>query len=418
MKKTLAFFLAALLLAACTGEDLPESEFSLSDYPVNDPATALPAGGTVELVLKWDESWTITSSQPWLSVRPSEGKAGKYKIRLTTEPNESAQVRDAVLTLSSESKTSQLTIRQNPNIYNKTFLQTKKVFWSFSWIYNSSAHMSRSRLLMPYPETSEYQVVRDQSYGTAQLKTSRDGVKYLLDDRSGVFPASGEPFIQQTFTVDYYDVRVDFDRIVDRNIPYDKASADYKRYTAQIRDDDGSFMIDPQDGRIVQVSQTLWEESDGKRIEFARLCYNWVMDNITYGIYDGPNSINDILNRMSGDCGNQHAVWMSLMRASGIPARPIVMKAPDPDGYSHVRAEFYMPGYGWIPVDPTNEQGTGEDYFGAFKYEPLVIMNHDFGFMAEDRTNQPFICGLLQGLSVCVWGSGDFAGKEIFKFVE
>ena len=397
----------------------PVAVFTLSELPELDPATALPSGGTVKLALEWSESWTAVADKDWLTATPASGDKGKCTISLTTAPNDDTHAREATLTVSSENGTAQVTVRQHPNCYNRTYKCSRKVNWSFCWIYDKSANMARSRILMPFPKDSEYQSYRDRVFDQNLLRTSPEGVKYLISDQqSPNCPKSGESCLEQSFTVDYYDVRVDFSLIEDRNLPYDKDSDSYKRYTKQIRDENNTIMIDPEDSRIIIVSRALWEESGEDRIEYARLCHKWIIDNIQYGIFDGPNSINDILSRMQGDCGNQHAVWMSLMRAAGIPARPIVMKAPDPDGYSHVRAEFYIPGYGWIPVDPTNEQGTGEDYFGAFKYEPLVVMNNDFAFTGVDRNNKKFIVGMLQGLSVVIWGSGDYEGQEHFDFVD
>ena len=397
----------------------PTPVFTLSEIPELDPATVLPTGGTVNVALEWSEPWTAASDADWLTIIPANGDKGKRTISITTAPNSDTHAREAVLTVSSENGTAQLTIRQHPNFYNRTYLGSRRVNWSFCWIYGNGARMSRTRVLMPYPEDSQYQSYRDRIYDQEQLRTSPEGVKYLIFDKESTqCPKSGQFFIEQSFTVDYYDVRVDFSLIEERDLPYDKDSDSYKRYTKQIRDENNTIMIDPDDSRIIKVYKALWEEAGGDRIEYARLCHNWIINNISYGIFDSPNSINDILNRMQGDCGNQHAVWMSLLRAAGIPARPIVMKAPDPDGYSHVRAEFYVPGYGWIPVDPTNEQGTGENYFGAFKYEPLVVMNTDFAFTGVDRSNKKFVVGLLQGLSVVIWGSGDYEGREIFEFAD
>ena len=434
MKKTIILLCPLLSLIACNPVSVEDNEnvdsvisdpgnapvFILSDLDVNDPAVALPGGGTSAVTIEWGEPWTASSSQPWLTISPAKGAAGKRTIQLTTMRNEDPSPREAVLSVSSTNGSKTLVVRQNPNIYKTTFLRTKKVHWSFSWIYDDSSVISRSRLAMPYPVSSEYQRIRERTYSSqATLRTSPEGVKYLLDDRSfPIVPASGQIFLQQDFTVDFYDVRVDFALIENQDIPYDTKSSAYKRYTAQIKDENNTLMIDPEDKRIVQTSNDLWEQSGGKRIEFARLCHKWVIDNISYGIYDGPNSIDDILNRMSGDCGNQHAIWISLLRAAGIPARPIIMNAPNPDGYSHARGEFYIPGYGWIPVDPTNEQGTHEDYFGAFKDEPLVIMNHDLGFTGVDIKNEKFVIGMLQGLSVVIWGRGHFDGSEEFTFVE
>ena len=125
-------------------------------------------------------------------------------------------------------------------------------------------------------------------------------------------------------------------------------------------------------------------------------------NTFTYGIYDGDNSVNAIIERMSGDCGNQHAIWLSLMRAKGVPARPLVMYSPD--DFTHVRAEFCVAGYGWIPVDVTYHQGGG-DYFGRFTDDNLVVMNHEFAFKATAGTDK-FNIGLLQVVAWWFWCSG------------
>lgn len=66
--------------------------------------------------------------------------------------------------------------------------------------------------------------------------------------------------------------------------------------------------------------------------------------------------------RNGGSCMDMNAVFVSLCRAQGIPARTLY-------GYRfttlgvNCRAEFYLPGYGWVPADPALaiKQGRGLD---------------------------------------------------------
>ena len=91
------------------------------------------------------------------------------------------------------------------------------------------------------------------------------------------------------------------------NGPYTE-QAWYKRYTGKSTEADGSQMIDPTHSWVVSNANSLWDKSGGDVIEYARLCYEFVAESFTYGIYDGDNSVNAIIGRMSGDCGNQHAI--------------------------------------------------------------------------------------------------------------
>jgi hypothetical protein len=58
-----------------------------------------------------------------------------------------------------------------------------------------------------------------------------------------------------------------------------------------------------------------------------------------------------------GACGNCAIQLVAILRANGVPARLLTgrwAKDSEPDyGQFHVRADFYDPSIGWIPVDPT-----------------------------------------------------------------
>ena len=64
-----------------------------------------------------------------------------------------------------------------------------------------------------------------------------------------------------------------------------------------------------------------------------------------------------------GDCGTQSMLFSAFCRSLGIPARAtggyqmILQDTPSP----HFWAEYYLPGYGWVPVDPTVAEGA--DWF-------------------------------------------------------
>ena len=112
----------------------------------------------------------------------------------------------------------------------------------------------------------------------------------------------------------------------------------------------------------------------------AELIHEWIVnnmerDNSVLGCGDGDGDVEKILTTgvLKGKCTDINSVFVALARASNIPAREIfgirLGDAPKMSKYSrkafgsakdgvanenggqHCRAEFYLAGYGWVPVD-------------------------------------------------------------------
>ncbi len=95
-------------------------------------------------------------------------------------------------------------------------------------------------------------------------------------------------------------------------------------------------------------------------VAVARAIYDWVVDNVEYkkvGTGWGNGDTFWACNERYGNCTDFHALFISLARTEGIPARfEIGFPVPDDrpsgevDGY-HCWVEFYLPETGWIPID-------------------------------------------------------------------
>lgn len=103
----------------------------------------------------------------------------------------------------------------------------------------------------------------------------------------------------------------------------------------------------------------------GKKTVFdkSRAVYDWVVDNMrrdpnVKGC--GTNEVERLLSEKAGKCADIHSVYVALARASGVPAREIYGlrlhkdKEGDITKFQHCWAEFYLPGYGWVAVDPAD----------------------------------------------------------------
>ncbi|MDB9315849.1 transglutaminase family protein [Spirulina sp. CS-785/01] len=98
---------------------------------------------------------------------------------------------------------------------------------------------------------------------------------------------------------------------------------------------------------------------------------NYVYDRLSYGIKPHIDSPDVALARGVGSCGEYLGVLLALSRLNGIacrtvgrykcPAQPLSRNVPLEPDFNHVWMEFYLPGFGWLPMesnpDDINEGG-------------------------------------------------------------
>jgi transglutaminase-like putative cysteine protease len=77
------------------------------------------------------------------------------------------------------------------------------------------------------------------------------------------------------------------------------------------------------------------------------------------------------------DCGGLSTVYVSILRANGIPARCLSGRTLKPDG-PHIRMDFYSDGVGWVPGDPSVAiaENSADAGFGHERPD-MVIMHFD-----------------------------------------
>lgn len=94
----------------------------------------------------------------------------------------------------------------------------------------------------------------------------------------------------------------------------------------------------------------------------ARKLYQYLISNMEYKLSGGWDTAVTVLKRGSGSCSEYSFCYIALCRAAGVPARyvgSLVVRGDDAsyDEVFHRWCEIYIPGYGWIPVDPNAGDG-------------------------------------------------------------
>lgn len=339
----------ALFLICLTLFGTSENPVTVKISPLSCDSPILKGeGGSETVTLTMPGDWSLSSDATWLIAEPSSGGKGEVSIVLTTLHNGSGNDRTGELTVSSAGESFTISVRQRVNILSRKKAYSGRVTnglvlnnfgTTFSWIY----------AVIPFPLSNQYQDISNLSAPGCAVDACPDGLNYYFWKKvqSYSIPRSGEYVIHESFDANIYTVYADLSKITD--IPeYNPQSEECRNYLKKER----NGLIDPTNPKIIATAQSLWDEAEGELIAYARKCFDWTHDNMTYGQkFTGLHTIKEIMKSMTGDCGNYSSVFISLLRAKRIPARHIVMV--NPKGTNHIRAEFYIPAYGWIPADPT-----------------------------------------------------------------
>jgi transglutaminase-like putative cysteine protease len=146
--------------------------------------------------------------------------------------------------------------------------------------------------------------------------------------------------------------------VVKKDFPKQEAAwdpADYSLYLAPTS-------LGPIDGVVKELADKIVGDKvtvyDKARAIYDWTCENMYRDPATKGC--GPGDVCLLLQKPGGKCTDIHSVFVSLCRAVGVPAREIFgirqgkKEIEDITQWQHCWAEFFLPGYGWVPVDPAD----------------------------------------------------------------
>jgi len=165
----------------------------------------------------------------------------------------------------------------------------------------------------------------------------------------------------------------------------------------------------PTDGKVREIALRITKNK--KKISAkARAVYLWVIEN-TVRDPDvkgcGTGEVEKVLAKKGGKCADISSVFVSIARAAGVPAREVfglrLGKKDDEDmtGGHHCWAEFYVPGYGWVPADPSDVRKAMlaekldiksaknyiDYYFGAVDEYRVALARGGRGYFLNPRQN-------------------------------
>jgi transglutaminase-like putative cysteine protease len=129
----------------------------------------------------------------------------------------------------------------------------------------------------------------------------------------------------------------------------------------------------PTDGVVKTMAKEITKGANTD-VEKARAIYEWIVESTFRNPKTRGCGLGDIrfmleTKDLGGKCADLNALFVGLARAAGVPARDAygIRVAKSELGYKslgpstdivtkaqHCRAEVYLSGYGWVPVDPAD----------------------------------------------------------------
>jgi len=243
---------------------------------------------------------------------------------------------------------------------------------------------SQSDILVTSVQPEEYVVSEPVTTGDIGEVYLEIPLEKMMDDYVNVS-------VRLTFTTSPRILDLDPDAIP----VYDTSDPLYQRYTKS----QSNINVTPE--IMALANQIVGDETNPYKK--ARLIYDYILQTLPYS-----NVPHAYLTAMSipesefvhytgfGDCGTQSTYFAALCRAVGIPARA-------PGGYqivpghqgTHFWAEFYLPEYGWIPVDVTVADAADWAYNATpeqvTEYKDFFFGNLDpYRFTIQTDVDEPF----------------------------
>lgn len=211
-----------------------------------------------------------------------------------------------------------------------------------------------------------YQRVMDIQYGGPGYQIVRDEYDnlYLQFDFDDI-PLDSRVVIELAYQIEVSRLQVDLGECVG-------ATPDF--FTSP------EFLIESANPEIIALSTSIALGSSTP-CEQARAYYDFVGESLSYTANNGDWGAIAALGPSGSDCTEYASLFIALCRAGGIPARYLEglnyrgIHSDVEAQLEHAWAEIFLPGIGWMPVDPTLGRltATRERYFASFPADHIIV---------------------------------------------
>lgn len=208
-------------------------------------------------------------------------------------------------------------------------------------------------LWIPYPVSNANQHISNISI---EGNWSASGVYTDRVFNTPMLHARWEDGVEERKLIFSFDVTRD--EVIQRDFPAKEAAwdpADYAKYLSATR-------LGPIDGEVKALADTI-VAGQTTVLGKAKAIYDWTCEN-TYRDPEtrgcGFGDVYRLLKEPGGKCADISSIYVALARAANVPSREIFgirqgkKSVQDISTWYHCWAEFYLPGYGWVPVDPAD----------------------------------------------------------------
>ena len=149
------------------------------------------------------------------------------------------------------------------------------------------------------------------------------------------------------------------------SIKYRLTPRDVEKLPELSPDFESRYLVDNDDLAMdTDIIRQAATEAIGRETNLLRKIYsirNYVYDKLSYGIKPHIDTPDVALERGVGSCGEYLGILLALGRLNGIACRTVgrYKCPPHPDklgiplepDFNHVWMEFYVPGFGWLPME-------------------------------------------------------------------